>query len=117
MLTFTNDRWREQGLIDTGVWFGEGRLVPEDEQRIAAKWADSVATGNFIEEEVRMLTGPDRVPRWNLVRAVPFRRQGGNRAGWIGSVIDLTDRREREAALRMTEKAGPHRPHDLRDCA
>ena len=104
VLTFTNDRWREQGLIDTGVWFGEGRLVPEDEERVASKWAHSVATGNFIEEEVRMLTGPDRVPRWNLVRAVPFRRQGGNRAGWIGSVIDLTDRREREAALRMTEK-------------
>ena len=104
VLTFTNDRWREQGLVDTGVWFGEGRLVPEDEERVAAKWARSVATGDFIEEEVRMLTGPDRIPRWNLVRAVPFRRQGGNRAGWIGSVIDLTDRREREAALRMTEK-------------
>ncbi len=104
VLTFTNDRWREQGLIDTGVWFGEGRLVPEDEERVAAKWAESVATGKFIEEEIRMLSGPDRVPRWNLVRAVPFRRQGGNRAGWIGSLIDLTDRREREAALRMTEK-------------
>ena len=104
VLTFTNDRWREQGVTDTGVWFGEGRLVSEDEERIARKWSEAVVTGNFIEEEVRMLSGPDRIPRWNLVRAVQIRRQGGVPAGWVGSVIDLTDRREREAALRMTEK-------------
>ncbi len=104
VLTFTNDRWREHGLSDTGVWFGQGQLLPEDEERVARRWAEAVASGEPIEEEVRMLSGVDRVPRWNLMRAVPFRRQGGVRAGWIGSLIDLTDRREREAALRMTEK-------------
>ncbi len=104
VLTFTNDRWREQGLSGTGVWFSEGRLMPEDEERVGVRWQASVTSGNSLEDEVRLLTGPDRIPRWNLVRAVPFRRQGGLRAGWIGSMIDLTDRREREAALRMTEK-------------
>jgi PAS domain S-box-containing protein len=103
-LTFTNHRWREQGLTSTGLWFGEGRMVPEDEERLAAKWAEAVPTGHAIEEEIRILSGPDKVPRWNLVRAVPVRRQSGGRGGWVGSVVDLTDRREREAALRMTEK-------------
>ncbi len=104
VLTYTNDRWREQGLPTHGVWFSEGRLMPEDEERVREKWQEAVTSGNFLEDEIRLLTGPEGVPRWNLVRAVPFRRQGGMRAGWVGSVIDLTDRREREAALRMTEK-------------
>ncbi len=104
VLTFTNSRWREQGLPDTGVWFADSRMSPDDEERIRQKWHEAVRTGVFQEDEVRLLIGRDRIPRWNLVRAVPFQRQNGSRAGWIGSVIDLTDRREREAALRMTEK-------------
>lgn len=103
-LVYVNDRWKEQGLGNAGVWYGEGRMEPEDEARIAPLWQNAVRTGEAFEEEVRIFTGERRDLRWNLVRAVPFRRKGGERAGWIGSVIDLTERREREAALRMTEK-------------
>jgi light-regulated signal transduction histidine kinase (bacteriophytochrome) len=103
-LIYTNDRWQEQGMDHTGIWYGGGRLLPEDEKRIVASWRQAVETGKDFEEEVRFLVGPERIPRWNLVRAVPFQRQGEARAGWVGSVIDLTDRHEREAALRMTEK-------------
>ncbi len=38
------------------------------------------------------------------MRATPFLRMDRSRAGWVGTCTDLTDRREREAALRMTEK-------------
>ena len=31
-------------------------------------------------------------------------RADGTRVGWVGTCTDLTDRRQREAALRMTEK-------------
>jgi signal transduction histidine kinase len=44
------------------------------------------------------------VERWNLVRSIPFLRADGTRAGWVGTCTDLTDRRDREAALRMAEK-------------
>ena len=50
---------------------------------------------------MRVWTG---LERWHLVRAVPFKASGGQRAGWVGTFMDTTDRREREAALRMTEK-------------
>jgi light-regulated signal transduction histidine kinase (bacteriophytochrome) len=103
-LIYTNERWHEQGMDDTGIWYSGGRLLPEDEDRVNACWRHSVETGEGFEEEVRFLVGENREPRWNLVRAVPFHRQGAARAGWVGSVIDLTDRHEREAALRMTEK-------------
>jgi light-regulated signal transduction histidine kinase (bacteriophytochrome) len=103
-ILYVNDRWREAGLPEGGRWYSEGRLSPEDEARIAALWRDHVHTGEFFEEEIRLLTGKDHVPRWNLVRAVPFMRRGAARAGWVGSMFDLTERRERETALRMTEK-------------
>ena len=103
-LIYVNSHWTEEGLGKEGVWYHEGRLDAEDAARIAPLWQDAVRTGESFEEEVRLLIGERRTPRWNLVRAVPFRRKNGDRAGWIGSVIDLTERREREAALRMTEK-------------
>ena len=103
-ILYVNDRWREAGLSEGGCWYSEGRLAPEDEERIAGVWTRHVESGELFEEEVRLLTGADHVPRWNLVRAVPFMRRGAARAGWVGSMIDLTERRERETALRMTEK-------------
>jgi light-regulated signal transduction histidine kinase (bacteriophytochrome) len=103
-ILYVNDRWRDAGLTETGRWYGEGRLSPDEEKRISSCWGDHVKSGKFFEEEVRLLTGKDHVPRWNLVRAVPFMRRGAARAGWVGSMIDLTERRERETALRMTEK-------------
>lgn len=103
-LVYVNDRWLEQGLGEQGVWYEEGRLEPEDQARIDQVWKNAVHMGEPFEEEVRILCGEPRTLRWNMVRVVPFRRKSGERAGWIGSVIDLTVRREREAALRMTEK-------------
>ncbi|SEB69692.1 ATP-binding protein [Terriglobus roseus] len=103
-IQYVNDRWREAGLSEGGCWYSEGRLAAEDEERIKTLWREHVQSGQLFEEEVRLLTGKDHAPRWNLVRAVPFMRRGAARAGWVGSMIDLTERRERETALRMTEK-------------
>ena len=57
-----------------------------------------------FELEVRFRPPLEKLERWNLVRALPYFRANGDRAGWAGTCTDLTDRRQREAALRMTEK-------------
>ncbi|SDG01226.1 PAS domain S-box-containing protein [Terriglobus roseus] len=103
-LLYVNGRWLEQGLGEQGIWYEDGRLDAEDQARIEKAWIKAVRTGEPFEEEARLFSGEPRTLRWNLVRVVPFRRKSGERAGWIGSMIDLTERREREAALRMTEK-------------
>jgi signal transduction histidine kinase len=56
------------------------------------------------EEEVRLVAPRSGRDSWNLVRLVPFHREGAGRAGWIGTCIDLTERKSRETALRVTEK-------------
>ncbi len=110
-LTYTNERWRSSGLSETGRWFDEPQLCPEDAAMCAERWARAVADNTDFEAEVRLRTTsketPDGLPgqqRWYLVRAVPFHRADAARAGWIGCFIDLTESKERETALRMNEK-------------
>ena len=102
-LTYVNDRWKEMGFAPSGSWFGVVGLQAEDTERVQAAWQRSVGQGSLFEEEMRV-TAPNQRERWHLVRAVPFRGAEGQRAGWVGTLTDMTDRREREAALRMTEK-------------
>lgn len=98
-----NNRWRELGLPVHGRWYEAAGLHPEDTARLTGLWTRSLAGNQPFEEEVRLVR-PGAPERWHLIRVVPFRASGGQRAGWIGTFTDMTDRREREAALRMTEK-------------
>ncbi len=108
VLSYTNARWQEQTLKTGGVWYANDNVHPDDSARCAAIWQRSVETETEFEEELRFLesaaAGPDRRDVWNLVRIVPFRRKGANRAGWIGAGIDLTERKEREQNIRTTDK-------------
>lgn len=102
-LTYVNQHWRDDGLGDKGVWFADGRVAAEDAARCAESWEKAVARGSLFEEELRLQSASGDL-RWNLVRAVPFRGLGAVRAGWVGMCADLTERKEREAAMRMAEK-------------
>jgi PAS domain S-box-containing protein len=103
-LTYVNERWREAFPDVEGRWFEQPLLHPDDAAMCAARWRQAVAEGKGFEAEVRLQQPGEARERWNFVRIVPFQRPGAPRAGWIGSIIDLTERREREMALRMSEK-------------
>ncbi len=103
-LTYVNQKWLEQGLGNQGRWYERERLAIEDEHRSETRWKAAVAEGTPFELEVRFHPPSRDVDRWNLVRAIPYFRADGTRAGWAGTCTDLTDRRQREAALKMTEK-------------
>jgi len=103
-LTYVNQRWLDQGFQSSGRWYEQEAIVIEDQIRGVQAWKDAVAGGISFDLEVRFCREPDKTERWNLVRAIPYLRTDGSRAGWVGTCTDLTDRRQREAALRMTEK-------------
>ena len=103
VLTYVNDRWREMGMPSSGIWYQAAFLHEDERSRVASEWSTAQQSGAAFEEEVR-IRSRNGVDRWHLVRAVPFRVSGRQRAGWVGTFMDTTDRREREAALRMTEK-------------
>jgi light-regulated signal transduction histidine kinase (bacteriophytochrome) len=103
-LTYVNERWLDQGFGPRGRWYERVGLTPEEEAECGEAWKSAVGGGVAFEAELRFRTGPDRVEKWSLVRAVPFLRANRNRAGWVGTCTDLTDRRARETTLRMAEK-------------
>ncbi len=103
-LTYVNERWRTEGLDALGRWFEHADLSAKDAVRAAVLWEQTVATGTPFETELCLQAEEGAPERPNLVRVVPFQRAGGGRAGWIGVMIDLTETKQREMALRMTEK-------------
>jgi PAS domain S-box-containing protein len=103
-LTYVNEKWLEQGFGNRGRWYEQENLVAEDQDRSHNLWRAAVAEGVPFDLEVRFQTRNEGADRWNLVRVVPYFRVNGTRAGWAGTCTDLTNRLQREAALRMTEK-------------
>jgi PAS domain S-box-containing protein len=103
-LTYVNQKWLEQGFGSQGRWYEQERLAAEDQHRSGNLWINCVTKGVPFELEIRFHPPTDGADRWNLVRAIPYFRADGTRAGWAGTCTDLTDRRQRETALRMTEK-------------
>ena len=103
-LTYVNDRWVRQGMHREGLWYEDSEIASDDVARCAELWNQCVTTGSQFEIEVRLRGEDGAAERWNLVRITPFQRVGERRAGWVGTLIDLTESKEREMALRMTEK-------------
>jgi light-regulated signal transduction histidine kinase (bacteriophytochrome) len=103
-LTYVNARWKEEGFGERGLWFEDSRFAPDDAARCALAWSRAVEAEVELEEEVRLVSARTNVECWNLIRLVPFRREGARRAGWIGACTDLSERKQRETALRLTEK-------------
>ncbi|WP_260739437.1 ATP-binding protein [Tunturiibacter lichenicola] len=103
-LGYVNDKWRQEELADEGLWFEQRRLSFEDRETCRQRWEKAVKNGSFFEIELRLQGKLETSDHWYLVRAVPFLKADKSRAGWVGTFTDLTERREREIAIKITEK-------------
>jgi PAS domain S-box-containing protein len=103
-LGYVNDRWRQEELADEGLWFEQNRLSSEDRETCRQRWEEAVRDGASFEIELRLQDELDNSEHWYLARAVPFLKADKSRAGWVGTFTDLTERREREIAINITEK-------------
>ena len=102
LCTFFNQTWLaftgrplEEEL---GVGWAEG-VHPEDFQRCMDIYLAAFNTRQPFEMEYR-LRRADGEYRWILDRGVPRRTPGGQFTGYIGSCVDITDRKLLESELR-----------------
>ncbi|WP_111640532.1 PAS domain-containing protein [Marinimicrobium alkaliphilum] len=74
-------------------------LHPSDADHCAHAWRHSVERGSLFLKEYR-LRRFDGAYRWHLARAVPLRDRNKNIQRWIGSAVDIHDRKVSEDRAR-----------------
>ena len=92
---FSREQWLGWGWRDL--------VHPEDADRTVDKWRVALAGGEPLEVEVRHRRADGKY-RWYLVRQVPLRDDKGNIVKWYGTLHDIEDRIQVEAALRKSEE-------------
>jgi PAS domain S-box-containing protein len=105
--TYVNPAW--QGLFglydDAGLGTGwAGVLHPDDLERIRATWGEAVQRAADFSQEFR-LRPADGIERRVAARSNPIRRADGRVMGHVGTVLDVTQARELEDALRARKVA------------
>jgi PAS domain S-box-containing protein len=74
-------------------------LHPDDRQRIFAEWDEAVLANRDFSSEHRFVTPQGRV-NWVDAKATPTRDETGIITGYIGTVIDISDRKAGEQKIR-----------------
>jgi two-component system, sensor histidine kinase and response regulator len=84
-------------------WKWMAVLHPDDREATRRLWTDSVAgRGPYdVEYRVRRMDG---AYRWFKTRGVPIRDTEGRIFKWFGTCTDITDLRQTQEALRMSEE-------------
>jgi PAS domain S-box-containing protein len=107
LCTFFNQTWLDfTGRTleqEWGVGWAEG-VHPEDFQRCMDTYVAAFGERRVFEMEYR-LRRADGQYRWILDRGTPRYAAGGAFAGYIGSCIDITDRKRAEVELRDAVRA------------
>ena len=100
-LTYLNRLWCEitgqslEEALGNGAW---AALHPEDRRHYEAAFASANHKGEAFSAECRVRRS-DGVYRWALSAAAPRFSDGGIFLGYIGSIIDITHRKEAERIL------------------
>ena len=99
--------WRAYTGQTQAQWLGEGwatAVHPDDREQGLQQWRTAMAAGTPVNAEFR-LRGPDGGYRWTNVRAAPLRdAPDGPILKWVAMNVDVTARRQAEAALRASEE-------------
>ncbi|HET9473084.1 MAG TPA: PAS domain S-box protein, partial [Steroidobacteraceae bacterium] len=102
---FVNKPWRDFTGLTLEQFQGTGWMEivhPADAARSIIEYQVNVQSRRPFEDESR-LRRSDGEYRWVLARGQPRYGASGEFLGYVGSALDVTDRRQQEAALKRSE--------------
>jgi PAS domain S-box-containing protein len=93
--------YANQGLLDYLGFADENHFAddwlsgihPDDRARVSAAWQHSIATGDDLDIEARMIRALDGRTRWWWIRAQPVLDENGRITSWLGVNADIDDRK------------------------
>jgi len=106
-VAYYNERWFDYTGLPRDVESDWQTVVhPEDMGQLLERWEAAVAGGEPWECEYRLRRSSDGAFRWHLGRSLPIRDDAGAVVSWVGTAIDIHDRRLAEERQRFLAEAG-----------
>ncbi|NEQ48093.1 MAG: PAS domain S-box protein [Leptolyngbya sp. SIOISBB] len=102
---YVNDCWSQITGVSLDAALGEGwqqGLHPEDRDRIVLAWNQATANQHPLQFESRFQHGNGTV-RWVKGQSAVERDAQGQILGYVGTITDITEHKETEAALAASE--------------
>lgn len=103
---YVNEKWCKITGLSPVQAIGHGwseRLHPEDQQSVAFQWEQMAGRGEKFALEYRFQTLYGKVA-WVFGQAVALEDGKGTRTGYMGTIIDITDRKRLEEKLLTAKK-------------
>jgi PAS domain S-box-containing protein len=100
-IIYVNHRWGQISGSTLNEAQGTGwlwRLHPEDRDRVVREWYDSIEQNATFRCEYRFVCSDETVT-WVFGQAVAERTVSGKTIGYIGTITDISDRKQAEIAL------------------
>jgi len=101
---YTNGLWK----IITGLSFNQAlaqgwftAIHPDDRARVQLTWNRAIEQAHPFESEFRCVRNTSMT--WVAAHAVTYLNERGERSGYLGTLVDVTSRREAEEALKTNE--------------
>jgi len=94
-LDYVNRRWREYTGYDVeNSQAKQGELIhPDDLVKSSEEWRKALKDKRPYEAEFRFKRSSDNSFRWHFAQAIPFKDETGNVTAWIGTNIDIHDKK------------------------
>jgi two-component system sensor histidine kinase/response regulator len=103
---YTNARWQAISGLTPEESFGDGwalSILEEQRETVRTRWIAAVRDGVEYNSEFCLRTKGGEL-RWVEIRATALLSDSGKPTGYVGSVVDITERRQADEALRQSEE-------------
>ena len=92
-------------------------LHPEDHEHYVRQWAESIASGDPFDIQVRLRRWNEGDYRWFLCRGVALRNRNGEIIRWLGACTDIQDQVQSAMQLKQANEALRRSNDDLEQFA